>query len=288
MNRRDFLRSASATALISALHPEAMFAQAAPLVGSAGRPLLSELRLVTGVPLAEMKRYYRDVLGLSVVSESPSELTVATGSTRLTFRPAGPEQPTETEQPAKKKQSEPLYHFAFNIPRNKLLSARRWLLERGPLVQWPEERSDPAYPNDVRHFTNWNAHSLFFWDPAGNVLEFIARHTLANDSADPDRFSVADILYASEIAFVVDEQSVEAHRLHDALGVPAYPKGTDSWWSMGDEHGLLLCIPRGRPFGDDAKQVHFGVYPTEATLAADGVNYRFEGFPYRIVGRSTG
>ncbi len=281
--RRQFLGSVSATAVIAAFHPGAILgapvgaARMLPYqdkggaVGGSETPLISALRLFTAAPLEEMKRFYHDLLGLAVTSQSAEELTIQAGLTSITFVPAPPEL------------GGPFYHFAFNIPHNKLLAARTWQLERTELVNWPANKSDPAYPNDVRHFRSWNAHSLFFWDPANNVVEYIARHDLNNDAPDPGDFSTADILYASEIAFVVDDQNAQARKLNKALGLPVYPKGQSFWWAMGDERGLLLCIPK-RTWGTDPnKQVRFDVFPTHATIqGVEAERYTFDGLPYEI------
>lgn len=82
-------------------------------------------------------------------------------------------------------QGEPFYHFVFDVPQNKLMLAREWLIERVPLIQGPSNRRDSRYPNDIRHFPDWSAHAFFFWDPADNIVEFIARHDVENDSASP-------------------------------------------------------------------------------------------------------
>ena len=234
-------------------------------------PLITALRLETAVALEKMRAFYVDSLGFGLVSNEQEALTVRAGGTMITFAPASREG------------TEPFYHFAFNIPHNALRAARRWQLERTPLVEWPADKSDPAYPNDVRHFRSWNAHSVFFWDPAGNIVEYIARHDLKNPSADPERFSSEDILYASEIAFVVDDQSAAARLLHNELGLSVYPKGERFWWAMGDERGLLLCIPKREWGTDPARRVRFGVFPTHATIRLpEAMKYALPGAPYTV------
>ena len=114
-------------------------------------------------PLAAMKAFYGGTLGLAVVEEETDRITVDAGGTRLTFRTAGA---LEGDRP--------FYHFAFNIPENKVLDARSWQLERSDLMPVPARLRDARYPDDVVHFSHWNAHSVFFLDPAGNALEFKA------------------------------------------------------------------------------------------------------------------
>jgi hypothetical protein len=44
----------------------------------------------------------------------------------------------------------------------------------------PARLRDPAYPDDLVDFRHWNAQSVFFFDPAGTIVEYIAGHDLQN------------------------------------------------------------------------------------------------------------
>ena len=129
-----------------------------------------------------LQRFYEQDLGLATRKQG-GELTVEAGATRIIF------------ESVDERHGEPFYHVAFNIPENKLADARRWQEERTELIRLGN--------SDVIHFSRWNAHSVFFRDPAGNLLEYIARHDL-NNQADGN-FTPTDILYASEIGLVVDD-----------------------------------------------------------------------------------
>lgn len=255
------------SSMVLAMHPGFACSTASPKRVT-DQPRILELRLMTSVSLDAMKAYYIDLLEMELISYNTSELTFMGGRTAITFirsHDAG----------------DPWYHFAFNIPENKILAARDWQLERTDLIPTPTNKIDAGYPSDVRHFRHWNAHSLFFWDPAGNLLEYIARHDMNNASSGA--FSKKDILYASEIAFVVDDQATEASLLHQHLKLEPYPRSTDFWWSMGDESGLLLCIPK-RLWGENTPHPkRFGVHRTEATILGDEeASYHFGGFPYEV------
>ena len=113
---------------------------------------------------------------------------------------------------------------AFNIPENKVKAAHDWQAQRGPLMQTPPHMRDRNFPPHVRHFRNWNAHSVFFWDPAGNILEYIGRHTLKNPAPGP--FTSDDILYASEIAFVTDDVPTMASAIEQRFDLPQYLQGS--------------------------------------------------------------
>ena len=181
-SRRQFIASASASALVAAhggITTNVLAAQL-PATNGATPARIQSLRLQTSASLSELSAYYRDVLELPVLSEESSEFTIGAGESRITFVPAAADV------------KDPFYHFAFNIPENKIRSARNWQRARGPIMNTPPRLRDPDYPAEVRHFRRWNAHSVFFLDPAGNVLEYIARHTLEN--AATGSFTSRDIL----------------------------------------------------------------------------------------------
>ncbi len=287
LNRRAFVQRMSAAAAVLLAH------QTLPGVSAAGpadrapgvdEPLIRGLRLLTAAPLPAMRRFYHERIGFPVLEESADEIAFAAGTTRLAFVRATPEQ---IRGDGGRGNGEPFYHFAFNIPQNKIRAARVWQLERTPLVPTPENLRDPAYPNDVRHFRNWNAHSVFFFDPAFNIVEYIARHDLRNDAPDPDRFSTGDILYASEIGYVFEpeQQGAATQMLHETLGLGVYPVGATPAWAMGDERGLLLCLARkGELWGENTSTpVKWDVFPTDATVRgkASGL-HAFDGFPYQV------
>jgi len=294
--RRDFLRKIPAAAALIAAHEvlgfegQSALPTATTQAGSEGRsaePLIKGLRLLTASPLGLMREFYGEKLGLSVVHEKEGELGFAGGATRLTFVTVSPDQ---LHGDGGRGRGEPFYHFAFNIPPDKLQAGRAWQLERTPLIEPRPGLRDPLYPDDVWHFRHWNAHSIFFWDPAYNIVEFIARHDLKAGASDGSReglFTTADILYASEIGYVFDptQQVRGAEFVHRKLGLRPYPRGTDSVWAMGDEHGLLLCLARkGEPWGEHTgTPVKWDVFPTEATIRGSPPGtHEFDGFPYRV------
>jgi catechol 2,3-dioxygenase-like lactoylglutathione lyase family enzyme len=274
LNRRRFLEWASASTSFFAAHN--CFAAEEPLRQSTRRdsvtgPRIAGLQLLSSAPLGEMKEFYHRLLGLNVLEETSGRLTIAAGASRLDFI----ETKTEGDRP--------FYHFAFNIPENKILEAWRWQTQRTGLISIPARLRDPHYPDDVVDYRHWNAHSIFFLDPAGNVVEYIARHDLKNTAVG--EFNTADILYASEIGLVVDDVPATAVKLREVVGVDQYKGGSDQFTAIGDEQGLLLIMKRGRilnfnPASDDKAA---RVFRTAATVRGiEGTTYRFAEFPYEI------
>lgn len=273
-SRRDFCKGMTAAALITTLHSTALeysFSTGHQYKAEKvkEKPRILNLRLYTAADFGVLRYFYHHTLEMKVLYQKTNEITFLAGATQLTFVKA----PAEM--------GHPWYHLAFNIPENKLLQARNWQLKRSKLIATPQRLVDPKYPNDVRHFRHWNAHSVFFWDPAGNLLEYIARHDLENRR--DGSFTSEDILYISEIAFVVDDQPAAAQQLHHSLGLEVYPKHSRFWWAMGDELGLLLCIPK-RLWGQNTEQTKkFEVFPTEAIIQGEkSQNFQLSNYPYQV------
>ncbi len=273
--RREFLASASAASAAFFLAGHETLAGQSPSgpPRASARPRITSLRLKTAAPLEEMRAFYHEQLGLAVLEQTEGQLTIAGGSTKITFEPA-------TED-----QGDPFYHFAFNIPENKIRAARDWQRARSPLLPVPENLRDPDYPEDVVHFRNWNAHSVFFFDPAENVVEYIARHDLQNPADGP--FTSADIQYASEIAFIVDDVTSAATGVQDRFELGPYRSSSEQFHAVGDEHGLLLVFKRGRSLSMAHPRPKLAdVHPVKATIRGNGAGeHRIDGFPYEI--RST-
>jgi catechol 2,3-dioxygenase-like lactoylglutathione lyase family enzyme len=273
-SRRRFLAWASAAAVIAAHgctaseNPASTSPSAEP---DEPGPRILGLELLTAASLDEMKAFYQRSLGLPVLEDRPDRLTVAAGATTIAFVPARPDG------------GRPFYHFAFNIPENKVRAARAWQLERSPLLPIPARLRDPEYPDDVVDYSHWNAHSLFFFDPAGNVVEYIARHDLGNAAAGP--FTSRDILYASEIGLIVDDVPATAATLRGVVGVDQYRGGSDQFTALGDERGLLLVMRRGRVLSFDAPERKAAdVFRTTARVrGARPTRFHVAAFPYEVV-----
>src|SRR5262245_28456407 len=85
-------------------------------------PRIVSLSLLSSASLMHMKAFYHGLLGLDLIEEKPDSLTIAAGTTRLTFLPS------------RLQDEKPFYHFAFNIPENKIRSAWAWQKERTALI----------------------------------------------------------------------------------------------------------------------------------------------------------
>jgi len=148
------------------------------------------------------------------------------------------------------------YHFAFNIPTNKVYEAHRWLENRVEVLPEPETG------NEIIHFVDWNAHAVYFKDPAGNIVEFIARHELDNTSTH--HFSIRDVLSISEIGVPSNNVLENFEKLHDQLWLQRYSGDFEKFCAAGDEEGLIILTNMDRDwFPTDTKSKSF---PFEADL----------------------
>src|SRR5262245_20024693 len=222
-------------------------------------PLLRRLRLQTA-RLDDLDRFYGDPTGLPRPPAPPGSVAFDAGATRLELAPAAGG-------------LEPYYHFAFNVPERKLDGARRWLAQRVPILRHVRTGDEVVY------FAGWDAHSLFFYDPAGSLVELIARHTLPDPDDGP--FGAADLLYASEIGLVPREQASAFARVPDQFGIAPY-LGTDTF--LGDEWGMIIVIPPERLWIPEFRKTG-QPFPTHVAVAghADRAVWLPDG-PFELVG----
>ncbi|KHF38211.1 VOC family protein [Halalkalibacter okhensis] len=192
----------------------------------------TEMILLTN-KLDEMREFYENTLELQVIRENDYEFTVQVGSTAITFQ--------ESEG-----DSEPFYHFAINIPQNKMKEAKAWIQSKVPLNI--EGELDEVF------FKSWNAHAIYFEDPSGNILEFIARHNLKNGI--DHYFSSDDFLNISEIGIVVDEV-IPFVRILNQMGIPNWREDSEGLTPVGDENGLFITVKRGRRWYFSNKDANF-------------------------------
>jgi hypothetical protein len=276
-SRRRFLAAgaSSFSSLVLAAHAP-LLARASRLVSDPKRPApasarIARIDLETAVPLAEMAAFYGEKLSLPVLESSAERLVVLAGASRVAFTPS------------RREGARPFYHFAFNIPENKIRLAADWQRARSPLIPIPPKNRDPEMPDDVVDYRHWNAHSVFFFDPAENVVEYIARHDLKNSAPGP--FGPSDVLCASEIAFVVDDVPAMAEKVRRAFALENYRGASDGFAAIGDENGLLLVMQRGRHISFASPQEkRVGVEPVKARIRATAASPFSppEGFPYEI------
>jgi hypothetical protein len=268
MKRREFLELSASAGIISLINAHTAFAAAGCSSNKADKnpgARITALRLLTIAPLAQMKKFYGEIIGLPV-TEKDGELMIHAGESIITF------------VTGKEKDKRPFYHVAFNIPENKIQPAIAWQRKKTPVIH-----PNPSGTKDeVVHFAHWNAHSLFFLDPAGNLLEYIARHDLSN--AATGDFTVNDILYASEIGLIVDDVIASGTELQKRMKLAQYKDPAPGFWPIGDESGLLLMIRKNHIWaGHPGLENKTDIFKTAITIRTTRkINWQLPGYPYVI------
>ena len=263
LTRRIFM-NASAAALVTAMHgPLCGTARAqAANVAPEKRALIQRLRLSSN-DLDAQEPFYRDILEFPTERTNENTLVVTTGQSIVEFIH---EETTVA----------PFYHIAFTIPENRVEQALEWMTPRSEVL------AINARGEKIMNFAHWNAHSIFYLDPVGNILEFIGHHELKNATSDP--FNPNQVLYTSEIGLVVPDVPSTVDSLNKHFGYENF-RGLSSknFTAVGDMRGLLLIVQEGRGWLP-INTVKSAVFPVEATVGLGGGTgtMEIEGLPYTI------
>ena len=176
--------------------------------------------------MVAMTRFYRDILGMHFSAIPPSTAQFHAGRSALIFN--------------ENQEFKGVYHFAFNIPCNQIGAAIDWLRNRGiDLI------ADPAGETRI-DFASWHAEATYFLDPAGNIVEFIARRDLHNESEAP--FGPESLLEISEIAIAVPDVPAWRARAAQEYGGHLFDKGVagPEFSALGTDSGLFIVAREGR------------------------------------------
>ncbi len=180
--------------------------------------------------LPKQLEYYQNILELPILEKSVNSVTFQVGSSRLEF-----------VQDTK----DAFYHFAFNIPSHQFKEAKTWLSKRVKLIQ-------DSSGNDEFHSKNWNADIVYFYDAGGNIVEFIARHTLNSNINQP--FSAKNLECISELGVVTNDVPKTVERIQDLMDAPLYCAVMDEQFvPVGDENGLLIVVKKSRIWFPETK-----------------------------------
>lgn len=195
--------------------------------------------------------FYRDVLSLPVQEVNAEHLAVTAGATTIIFQQSSGLQPK--------------YHFAFNIPCNKIEEALAWCSLRLTIL--------PTATGSIADFISWHAKAIYFYDNNYNILELIARYDLHNETTGP--FTGSDFLSVSETGIVTDHPVNFANDIASRYDLPFFSKGTIAadFVTMGDDNGLLIIsesyrnwYPAGQPAEKHFTKIIFEEAGTEYEL----------------------
>lgn len=169
--------------------------------------------------------FYQNTLGLPILEKNSEYIVIKAGNSTLKF--------------VENSDFNSIYHFAFNIPENKLDEAIEWCKTKVDLIIIEDQ-------NVITNFENWNAHAVYFYDNNGNLLEFIARHDLNN--SQKEEFSSKSILNVSEIGIVNENPLELGNQLITKHDLNFFTKNTNSeaFAALGDDEGLLIMVRPNR------------------------------------------
>ncbi|MEP6683031.1 MAG: hypothetical protein ABJA35_07220 [Parafilimonas sp.] len=192
--------------------------------------------------------FYKNKLQLKVVKSGQEIISINAGKTTLIFKQTNNEE-------------QPFYHFAFNIPSNKIEEALQWLKNKVEVL-WIED-----YKSHIAEFTNWNARSVYFFDTAGNIVELIARFDLHDEVDEP--FSPQHIRNVSEIGIVfnADQFDTRVNEMMQQYQLEYFSKQPPlkHFRAIGDDEGLFIVVPEHRNW-----------YPTNITSGIFSLSVVFE------------
>ncbi|WP_333661968.1 VOC family protein [Chishuiella changwenlii] len=169
--------------------------------------------------------FYKEKLDLEVIEVTNETATIQVGESLLTF--------------IQNKNNQPVYHLAFNIPANQLKEAINWSKNRLDLIH---KENDLV----VSNFETWKANSVYFFDNNGNLLEFITRKDLKNETEKP--FNSQQILNISEIGIVTEKPDELGKALIEKYQLELFDKNDNSkvFTAIGDDEGLLIIVKENR------------------------------------------
>ena len=198
--------------------------------------------------LDETEKFYSKLLGLQTKNKDQNSISFLAGQSTLTF--------------IKSHKLNPKYHFAFNIPRNKLDEAIKWISAKLDLIK-------NADNGIVTNFESRNAKAIYFFDNNGNILEFIARFDLDNDSDKP--FCISSIQSISEIGIVADAPIKLADKLVEENNLYFFAKGSKSekFVALGNDNGLFIIVETNRKWYPTEQQAE--KHYTKIKITTDGL-----------------
>ncbi|WP_340113402.1 VOC family protein [Maribellus mangrovi] len=188
--------------------------------------------------LSEQVPFYSEVLELPMLESTNESATFQIGESRFTIQ--------------HRVQTTP-YHFAINIPSNKVDEALGWLQERVSVLNEGDRK--------IQNFEAWNAKAVYFYDRDKNIVELIARKNLGLNSSN--KFDTGSLLSISEIGIPVNNIEKIYAPIHRVTGLEIYDGSFERFCAVGDENGLFICVNKNLktwfPSGDVAHSSDFSV-----------------------------
>ena len=217
---------------------------------------LRHVALSTADPDA-LRPFYAETLGLPV-SDTAEGFVVAVGESAMEFRQASAGEA-------------PTYHIAFSVPGDSGDAAAAWLDARADLLA-DDGRTKFRYEY-------LDATAVYAADPAGNVLELLARDGRTGPN-EGDGFGPGSLLDIGEIGVVVEDVPTAAAALADVFDVDGSPD--DDFAYLGDEDGAFVLAAPGRDWFPTDRPA--GAAPLTVVAAGGRGTVSFDGGRVTVVG----
>lgn len=181
---------------------------------------IREITLFTN-KLTDQLYFYKKTLGIEIMRNSIRNFTFQVGYTQITFEAS---------------EREHIYHYCFLIPSNQLDAAIKWLTSRLDIIKIEDERI-------IQHFESWNADSVYFYDGAGNIAEFIVRYDLKNEYKNENTneiFDLSQIICLNEIGMPTTNIKELNQVLEKELNSKFWKGDFECFATNGTQEGLFL------------------------------------------------
>ena len=171
--------------------------------------------------LKQLRGFYGNVLEIPLEESTDEHFQISIGTSTLIFRLC---------------EIQASYHFAINIPGNQFTLAKHWAKER--IILNREAAVDEIY------YTRFEADAFYFEDPAGNVIELIARRNVDKWSD----FSIESFLNLSEVSITTPFVEEAGDKLQE-IGIPISGHvqiEPDELNFLGKKDTFILLVPPKR------------------------------------------
>lgn len=169
--------------------------------------------------LSKQIDFYKNTIGLTVLNKNSNTASFKIGNSVLKLNQSNSFQP---------------YHFAINIPCNKVQESLQWLKTKVDVLKDGSK--------EIVNFDGWNAKAVYFYDADNNIVELIARNNLCNESKQV--FSTDLFLEISEIGVPVNNLKKVYQSLHKQFNLTMYDGDLERFCAVGNEEGLFICIDK--------------------------------------------
>ncbi|MGM7680562.1 VOC family protein [Cytobacillus sp. Hm23] len=199
--------------------------------------------------LDKMKKFYTDVLQMTLIEENNQMFSVIAGKTRLNF-----EHDTQL----------PFYHLCFRTNDSFFQQIYIALSKKDVLL--PDESGETSL--------FWEGQQAYFYDPDGNILEVLVRPFIDDEVEPLGWFDVGEIGMPS--SSVRQMQEVLIPYINDKM----HGNG-DNFAFYGDEFGVFVLVNEGRHWYPTERPAT--IHPLDITILGERfLHFEHSNLPYTI------